>query len=274
MTILEKYWAGVASRLQVEADTFSRLITHNGERGRSNELALADLVQRLLPLDVGVGTGLVFDSRGKQSKQMDLVVYSRASQPQFLNQTSQFLFPIETVVAVIEVKTTVTEAETADTAAKFESIRDLTPAEGYSHPTTALFGYTCSGAVKSRLDEIIDIPENSRPEIVCILHPGIASPAGANSKPGLIPLHNTDASGLRIAGDWRVASSNSSVEVIDGRSYPVSRLKSRGKPYVFEPGRALLLFADALSSEICQRLGQPQSWLSRYLPDEARETVI
>src|SRR5690349_3042037 len=106
MTILEDYWSAVLRRLQAEVDGFNSLIEHAGERGRENELALARILQVLMPSAYTVGTGLLIDSQDAASKQCDLVLTDQTEQPRLLAQTNELLHPIETVRAVIEVKST------------------------------------------------------------------------------------------------------------------------------------------------------------------------
>lgn len=40
MPIVEQYWTGVLQRLDAEVAVFSKLVTHEGERGRENEAAI------------------------------------------------------------------------------------------------------------------------------------------------------------------------------------------------------------------------------------------
>lgn len=272
---MEEYWSGVAQQLQIEAETFNRLVAHNGESGRANEIALLRMVENLLPSSVGVGTGIVIDSNGGRSKQMDLLIYDRASQPQLLAHSTQLLFPVETVHAVVEVKTSVSEDDVLDAGRKFESIDSLSPTGRFKKPSTAFFGYIAKGAPATRVQQINQLPVNHRPDVSCILNPGAAPSDGSGSKVGLIPRHALDGDGNRISGTWEATEIIESMQIINGHAYPVSRLKPySSEKHVFEPGRALLLFADALIGEISSRINANGSWLAHYLTDLARETYI
>lgn len=273
-TIVEEYWSGVARQLQVEADTFSRLVAHNAESGRANELALSTLVERLLPSHVRVGTGIVIDSHGIRSKQMDLIVYDRTTQPQILAQSTQLLFPVETVHVVVEVKSSVSERDINDAHEKFESLQSLQPIEGFEIPASALFGYMATGSPVSSVRQINSLSAGGRPTLACILNPGVAPSDGPNSPVGLVPLHEHDGAGARISRKWISTGSADRTVVHAGNVYPASRFELRGDKHLFEPGRALLLFAEALSSVVSKRLGYSNSWLSAYLTDIARETII
>ena len=104
------YWRGVTQRLQAEVEQMNQLIDHQGAKGTENELSLARLVENLIPTRFGVGSGLLVDANGRSSKQMDLVVYERGTQPGIFAQTNEVLFPVENVRLCIEVKTRLTQA--------------------------------------------------------------------------------------------------------------------------------------------------------------------
>lgn len=273
-SVVEQYWTGVASQLQVEAGVFSRLVGHNGEMGRANELALAQLVTSLLPAAVGVGTGVIIDSEGNRSTQTDLVIYDKGSQPQILAHSTQLLFPVETVLAAVEVKTTVDTAAIAESGEKFESVRKLKRRDGGESPVTVFFGYSVSNAPIARARELNALTDGQRPDIACILDPGVVSSrSGDGLNAGLVPLHNLDADGARISRTWIPQKAAGRV-VRDSISYPVAGLQLYRDWVVFEPGRALLLFAEALLTSLAGRTGWNLGWLSAYVTEVARETVI
>lgn len=268
---VEEYWTGVAGQLQVEAEVFSRLVGHNGEMGRANELALVQLVARLLPARYRVGTGVVIDSHGRRSKQSDVIVYEATDQPQLLAQSTQLLFPVETVRLVIEVKTTVDADAVVDAGQKAEALRQLQPVEG-AVPGFALFGYQASGAPSSRANELNTLPDAARPDFACILTPGLASSVEGRHDVGLVPLHQIDQAGSRISMEWVPADGVATWVVRDGTRYPVSRFAPNApQRYVFEPGRALLLFAAQLLSALDDE--SSTGWFSSYIPSVGREVV-
>ncbi|WP_373408364.1 DUF6602 domain-containing protein [Rathayibacter tritici] len=273
-SVVEQYWTGVASQLQVEAGVFSRLVGHNGEIGRANELALAQLVTSLLPADVGIGTGVVIDSEGNRSAQTDLIIYDKGSQPQILAHSTQLLFPVETVLAAVEVKTSVSTGEITDAGRKFASIRSLRPTVGRSIPLTAFFGYSAANAPSARARELNQLGVNERPDVACILDPGIVSARSQEDlNMGLVPLHKLDENGARQSMEW-IEQAGAGRVVRDNTSYPVAGLRLYRDWVVFEPGRALLLFAEGLLTALAGRTDWNVHWLSSYVTDVARETVV
>ena len=275
MSPVEQYWSGVAQRLQVEVDIFNRLIGHNGEMGRANELALAELLKSLLPTSVGIGTGVVIDSSGSRSAQSDLIVYDRNLQPQLLAQSTQLLFPIETVLAVIEVKTTVDERAVLDVGEKGLLIRNLVDSRpGGLSPVYGLFGYQVAGSAATIARSVLKLDQKRQPDLVCIVRPGVLGKREKSMEMHLVPLHERVGES-RKSGEWaKPVESKGAQTTIGGSIYPVSRFEPNGATrYVFEPGRALLLFCNQLLLELEARGVAGRNWLMNYLPDVARETV-
>lgn len=81
----------------------ANLITHPGERGRAREKALKRFLREIAPRGFDVDTGFVIDSNGGQSRQQDLVFVRRDYHPVFRVSGIPF-FPVESVAAVVEVK--------------------------------------------------------------------------------------------------------------------------------------------------------------------------
>lgn len=276
LSAVEEYWNGVTQRLQVETDVFNRLVGHRGEMGRANELSLAQLLQSLLPNSVGIGTGVVIDSEGGRSAQSDVIVYDTALQPQILAQSTQLLFPIETVLAVIEVKTTVDDGAIQDSGQKGEKLRALRDSrDGELKPAYGLFGYRCGGAAATTAKSLMQLTSNGQPDLACVVRPGLF---GTRSPTGLrmshVPLHKRDGE-QRVSQQWtRPAESKGHTTAIGGSVYPVSRFQPNASTrVVFEPGRALLLFCNALLEVLAERGVTGRNWLVNYLPPVALETV-
>ncbi len=86
--------------------------SHQGVKGTVLELLVSQLFEPLLPSDVGVGTGQIIDSyTGKLSGQVDIILYNRAILPPILMDEKVGIFPIESVLYTIEVKTTLSASE-------------------------------------------------------------------------------------------------------------------------------------------------------------------
>jgi hypothetical protein len=90
--------------------------SHQGVKGTVLEILISELFRPLLPADIGIGTGQIIESySGKLSGQIDIVLYDKAILPPVLIDEKLGLFPIESVLYAIEVKTTLTAADLQST---------------------------------------------------------------------------------------------------------------------------------------------------------------
>lgn len=86
--------------------------THQGVKGTVLELLIGQLFEPLLPADIGVGTGQIIDSySGELSGQIDIILYNKSILPPLLVAEKTGIFPIESVLYTIEVKTTLNASE-------------------------------------------------------------------------------------------------------------------------------------------------------------------
>ncbi len=79
-------------------------VAHDGEKGAFREFFVAQLIRPLLPHHFGVGSGVVVASNGAQSRQTDVLIFDRRRLPPILLAGDRGLFPIDSVLAAIEVK--------------------------------------------------------------------------------------------------------------------------------------------------------------------------
>jgi hypothetical protein len=100
-------------------------ITHNGRIGEVNEQLFIDVLRRYLPRRYGVEQGIVIDSNGRTSGQIDIVIYDLQYTPPLLKQMSHRYILAEAVYAVLEVKPTLNRGNLIYAAEKARSVREL-----------------------------------------------------------------------------------------------------------------------------------------------------
>lgn len=153
---LNRYFRSVFNKLEADALLFNRRLPHEGLKGSENEQALADVLRSFLPSRYGLEVNaLVIDRDGDVSRQCDIIIYDAVQFPQYFRK----VYPIETVIAVIEVKTELTKQQVASALQNEASLRALrfqplltpywrarTDREKIPHvpPVHCIFGYRCS----------------------------------------------------------------------------------------------------------------------------------
>ncbi len=272
---------GVLQRLRAEVDVFARLVQHMGERGRMNELALTQLLESFVPSRIGVGTGVLFDSHDEQGPQTDVVLFDRANQPAVMAQTTQVLFPIEVATACVEVKTTLTSSAVKDCLDKRARLHKLEPLEGEGasagHPPFVVLSYDAGfQSAQAAIDSFGRVPEQL-PELLCILEVGLVAGRGDLIGPGA-PAEW--ACGLALsqeddgAGGWKLVDVEPKHERVEVAGQLVAVVEHDGQVHAADPGRALLLFAEALARLAAERSGAPAPVLSRYLTARVRDLAL
>lgn len=137
--ILLRYYEGIMNSLRGDA-TINGLFEHQGLKGNGNEAILRELLQKYLPRKYGVGSGVVVDHLGNQSKQCDLIIYDAVQYPALLSLSNVHFFPVETVYATIEVKTTLNSREAQKALDNIASVRSLDfISVTFPVPTTGFF---------------------------------------------------------------------------------------------------------------------------------------
>ncbi|WP_369014885.1 DUF6602 domain-containing protein [Flavobacterium anhuiense] len=79
-------------------------LIHPGEFGSYREKIIHDWLRLYVPKKYGIASGFVINSRNKISTQCDLIIYDIHHTPQIQTDENQKFFPIETVLAIGEIK--------------------------------------------------------------------------------------------------------------------------------------------------------------------------
>jgi hypothetical protein len=122
---MQKQYKGLTDRMLSELDTISSQMSHPGEKGRNNEFVLREFLERNLAKRYTVSTGKVVSVGGHESGQVDLIVHDRLNTPAVVEGHAWRLVPVESVCAVIAVKTTLDKGELRDALKSVESVRAL-----------------------------------------------------------------------------------------------------------------------------------------------------
>lgn len=100
-------------------------LEHAVLKGRLRELLVTELIEPLLPNGVRAITGILIDSKGNQSNQLDIIIYSSDILPPIIQSNEQSIIPVDAALQVIEVKSQLNATEIRDSIKKGESVKTL-----------------------------------------------------------------------------------------------------------------------------------------------------
>ena len=103
----------------------SQSITHPGVLGEVSEDHFIEILRKYLPQRYAVDTGIVLDSQGATSDQIDVIIYDNQYTPTLLDQLNHRFVPAEAVYAIFEVKPVINKFTIDYAGAKAESVRKL-----------------------------------------------------------------------------------------------------------------------------------------------------
>ena len=129
-TLITKYTSSVAKDLVTRANDLSGLgqgleVFH----GELKEMFVARLLKAFLPSQLSVGSGTVINVPGKRCRQTDVIVYDNRLLPPFIQEQHLGVYPVESVIGTIEIKTTVTSDELKRTRTAIEALDDVVDQE-------------------------------------------------------------------------------------------------------------------------------------------------
>jgi hypothetical protein len=109
----------------VQAAADAADLDHPGFIGRVREILAARLLHPLLPPGVDIGTGKITDSEGTLSSETDLIIFSRSTLPPLIYGHMTGVFPVESCIYAIEIKSKLTASELKDSLEKVRRLRTL-----------------------------------------------------------------------------------------------------------------------------------------------------
>lgn len=120
-------YADLVSKELVLSFDKANLGTTSGLVGSAKEHPVKKKLEHILPAGIGVGSGCIINSYGNTSKQMDVVLYEKNICPVYsINDTPDTTYyPCEGVVAVGEIKSSLSSDELEDILLKIESVKRL-----------------------------------------------------------------------------------------------------------------------------------------------------
>lgn len=122
---LREAFAAEQEVLRLKLELSSKSITHNGVMGEVNELHFIEVLQKYLPNRYAVAQGIVVDSNGATSDQIDIIIFDPQYTPTLLDQQSHRFVPAEAVYGVLEAKPVISKQYLEYAGNKAASVRRL-----------------------------------------------------------------------------------------------------------------------------------------------------
>jgi hypothetical protein len=170
---------------------------HPGLKGSSFEEVLRRFLRNYLPRTLDVSTGIIVDSAGRSSRQIDVIISGAAKTPIFYRSGNTRVVPIEGVYSVIEVKANLTTQELGKAFENMKAVRALRKT-GYNIPggpivyrktlygrgwdiwPTNYFVFAFDSDPLDKLGPLLaswytkaSLPEWSRIDTICVLNKGV-----------------------------------------------------------------------------------------------------
>lgn len=121
----EKILKNIFDNLETSLKSEMRIkIQHNLEDGKYREYIVKRILSKIVPSKYEITNGFVIDSENNKSDEMDIIIYDKSYVPPFFDETYTVV-PIEAVIAVIQVKTTLTWDELKSSIDNLNSIDKL-----------------------------------------------------------------------------------------------------------------------------------------------------
>ena len=118
-TIIQKHSSAIIKGLVERIQSLSGM-AHNLSKGQLRELFVNEVLNLFLSDQFGIGSGIIINQAGLQSNQVDILIFDKRVLPPFVSKTSLGVYPIESILGVIEVKTNLTKASILETEKKFQ----------------------------------------------------------------------------------------------------------------------------------------------------------
>ena len=94
----------ITDKLRSEIIQSQKITSHTYSKGYYIEEIIREFLRRYLPPSLGVARGFVVDVDGNISNELDIIIFNQNKTPMFYSSGDSRVIPIETVIAVIEVK--------------------------------------------------------------------------------------------------------------------------------------------------------------------------
>jgi hypothetical protein len=135
-----EYFESFANEIEGKLNRVKKLVQHNVASGNYHEEILRTILRNFLSKRYSVKTGFIYKSKKEVSKQIDILIIDENSPAAYLFQEGDFAIVVpESVVAVMEVKTTMDSSKWNQSISNIASAKRLMEFPG--ELTSIIFAY-------------------------------------------------------------------------------------------------------------------------------------
>lgn len=106
-------------------DEQTKRLRHSGEFGMYREKISHSFLKFIIPQKFSIGDGFIISNKDEVSTQCDIIIYDRSITPLIQSNEQQTFYPIETVVAVGEIKSVMSKREFTIAIKKLSEIKKI-----------------------------------------------------------------------------------------------------------------------------------------------------
>lgn len=175
---LSDYMVSVAEEMKLKSDRIRKgFYTHHPSAGGNREDLVKSFLLDHLPQKFTITSGLIFSSEGLFSREADLIIADGFNNAPLFAKQSKQLWPVESVYAVVEVKTSLSNSTLRDSIEKCRKFKKLSREFYDGHPIRnkdSLFTIWAYSAPKTltlrkNLEAFLsNIPVSEQPDMIVV----------------------------------------------------------------------------------------------------------
>jgi len=212
---LKEIFDEVSDQMKSDFIKAQKSLSHAGLKGDANEETVRKFLRQYFPKTLDITTGMLVDSDGNQSKQLDIIICDSSKTPIFFQSGETRVIPIECAYAVIEVKAFLDKTELEKAFENMLSVKSLTKKAYFNQKgviihTHSLFGkewdhwpmqhfvfaYNSTG-IESVLTNLNSYQNSNdihkRIDTICVLEKGVIMNQGPDGMFSALPVPGSKA---------------------------------------------------------------------------------
>jgi hypothetical protein len=122
--LIKKYSSAIVDGFVKKAEACGAL-EHELTKGEIRELFVSNVLRLFLSSQFSIGTGIIINHKEEQSNQTDIIIYDNRILPPFIKEQHIGIYPAESVIGVIEVKSWLSKTDLTQTEEKMKKLLDV-----------------------------------------------------------------------------------------------------------------------------------------------------